>query len=551
MLTMDARLNTLPRRPLRGIMADVEPQPTPADDSAATSRLRSYARQLEDLVDNSTALMYIKDTEGRYLFANRAFTDWLGIPAEDVLGNTNKDLFPPAAAAVYDRNDKVVLATVAPVEVEEPRPGRNTASSDPRWFLSIKFPLLDDDGVPYALGGITTDITDRKRAESEARKAREEAERANRSKDEFLSSMSHELRTPLNAILGFAQLLREQSLADEARAQVEHILRAGQHLLSLVNELLDLSWIQAGSPGMTVETVSATDAIRQALEIIRPLAAKQNIEVASDLHGALHRRIKADPLRLLQVFLNVLGNAVKFNRPDGYVRVSCRLDEPYLRFRITDTGSGLTEIDTGVLFRPFSRGSGAAGVEGSGLGLALSRHLVERMGGRLGLERTAKGEGSTFFIDTLMVPDDESKVDIPTFDSNTTALPQLSSATVLQIEDTYANRALIESVLGAMGDVRLYSASTGESGLAMADELHPDLVLLDLNLPDMSGADVLNLLRTRSADPAHPRPEVIVLSADASPVRIAELRSLGVTDYITKPVDVQRLATAVAKALGG
>lgn len=508
---------------------------------------RVHVQHLRDLVDHATALMYIKDLSGRYVMVNHEFTRRFGIPSEEIVGRTDRDLYPAASAVAYVENDARVLATGASMQTEEPYSEPSGAEDPTRRWVSIKFPLVDQTGSAYALGAISTDITDRKRAEDAVRVARLEAERASRRKDEFLSSMSHELRTPLNAILGFAQMLRMQPLDATSIEQVDHIAQAGLHLLALVNDALDISWIEAGSPGLKLAPVSAIEPLHQALTMIRPLAVARNIEVASDFHGAVDRWVVSDPQRLLQVFLNLLGNAVKFNRPEGLVRVSCRVHSGLLRYRITDTGPGLDAGEVEAVFAPFSRLQGADDIEGSGLGLNLSRRLVEQMGGAVGLEHSAPGEGSTFYVDVPLLASEGSRPTVAeAFDSAVHALPQVGPATIVQIEDTVANRELVEAVVAAMGEVRMHSAPDGRSGLALIEQVRPDLVLLDLNLPDMSGVEVVRQLHQEIDQ--HDL-KVIVLSADATPRRIEQLRTMGIAEYILKPIDVHNLASAISELL--
>ena len=263
-------------------------------DSAREVRvLAETVGRLEDIMDNSAALIYVKDTEGRYTLVNHHFERRFGLRREDVIGRTDREVFPLEAATVYEAHDREVMRTVRALEVEEPATGIEDGS-----WLSVKFPLLDPDGLPYALAGISTDITDRKRAEAEAREAREEAERANEAKSEFLSRMSHELRTPLNAILGFGQLLELERLEADARASVERILRAGHHLLELINEVLDITRIEAGGQTLSLAPIHCCDPLVDALELVRPLAVERGIELASDMHGGLHRYVLADSAAL-------------------------------------------------------------------------------------------------------------------------------------------------------------------------------------------------------------------------------------------------------------
>ncbi|MFJ4029351.1 ATP-binding protein [Paenarthrobacter sp. NPDC089989] len=519
-----------------------------ADRESIEHDLHSTIRQLKDLLDNSAALMYVKDLDGRYLIANHYYARRFGITAESIIGLTDYDLFPKAVADNYSSNDDMVIRTASSIEVEEllaTDRDQSELDEDSRW-LSIKFPLLDDAGKPYALGAISTDITDRKRAERAAREAMHEAERANRSKSEFLSRMSHELRTPLNAILGFAQLLQDLPLSPRAAESASHILDAGKHLLALVNDVLDITWIEAGAPGIASAPVPAIESIHQALELVRPLAAAQDIEIASDLHGALHRYVLADTQRLRQVFINLLGNAVKFNSPQGVVRVWCEAGDGVLRFLVMDTGPGMGEEDVERLFRPFVRLDQSASVEGSGLGLALSRRLVEEMGGSLGIEHTAPGEGSTFYVDMPLAPApvEEPVESVP--ETGAVVATDAAHATILQIEDTYANIRLVENIISGMGGLNLISATSGESGVALARDKTPQLILLDLNLSDMSGVDVVKLLQEDERTKDIP---VIILSADATPARITELRSMRILDYLTKPFDIEHFARTVRQAL--
>ncbi|WP_087874149.1 PAS domain-containing hybrid sensor histidine kinase/response regulator [Arthrobacter globiformis] len=523
------------------LAALVEPESTEHD-------LHSTIRQLKDLLDNSAALMYVKDLEGRYLIANHYYARRVGITAESMVGLTDYDLFPKAVAENYSNNDDLVIRTASSIEVEEllaTDRNQSELDEDSRW-LSIKFPLLDDAGKPYALGAISTDITDRKRAERAAREAMHDAERANRSKSEFLSRMSHELRTPLNAILGFAQLLQDLPLSPRAAESASHILDAGKHLLALVNDVLDITWIDAGAPGIASTPVPAIESIHQALKLIRPLAAAQDIEIASDLHGALHRYVLADTQRLRQVFINLLGNAVKFNNPQGAVRVWCEVVDGALRFLVMDTGPGMSEADVERLFKPFVRLDQSASIEGSGLGLALSRRLVEEMGGVLGIEHTAPGEGSTFYVDMPLAPAPEEDLDTSAPEKDAVVATDATHATILQIEDTYANIRLVENIISGMGGLNLISATSGKCGVALAQDKAPQLILLDLNLSDMSGVEVVKLLQQDQRTKDIP---VIILSADATPTRVAELRSMKILDYLTKPFDIEHFASTVRQAL--
>ncbi|MDX6597337.1 MAG: hypothetical protein QOE87_1224 [Gaiellales bacterium] len=488
--------------------------------------------RLEDIMDNSAALIYVKDIEGRYTLVNQHFERRFGLRREDFIGRTDREVFPLEVARVYEAHDREVMRTGRALEVEEPATGIEDGS-----WLSVKFTLLDPDGRPYALGGISTDITDRKRAEAAARDAREEAERANDAKSEFLSRMSHELRTPLNAILGFGQLLELERLEAEARASVERILRAGHHLLELINEVLDITRIEAGGQALSLAPIHSCDPLVDALELVRPLAIECGVELATDMHGGLHRYVLADAQRCKQVALNLLSNAIKYNRPGGLVRTYFSETVPgHLRLLVVDTGPGLDSEAAARVFLPFERlAADATDVEGTGLGLTLSRSLAEAMGGRVDIAHSAPGEGSTFFFE------------LPLAERPTVAAPErarlvahphtwkLGTARILYVEDNLSNLELVESILSRSPGIELISAMQGSLALELAARHDPAVVLLDLDLPDLSGEEVLRRLKADSRTESIP---VIVLSADATPAQLARMEREGIVAYLTKPLNI-------------
>jgi signal transduction histidine kinase/CheY-like chemotaxis protein len=465
------------------------------------------------------------------------------VSRDDTPDCTDYDFFPPAIAAVYAANDRRVLATGKPMECEEPW-------THGRTWLSLKFPLFDEEGAPYAVGGISTDITDRSRAEAATRQAKDEAERGNRAKSEFLSRMSHELRTPLNAILGFGQLLEMEDLPPSANESIERIVTAGRHLLTLINEVLDISRIEAGAQPTSVEPVHACDPLSVALDLVTPLARERGISIARDFHGGLFESVLADPHRLKLVLLNVITNAVKYNRPDGTVRAAfAKVGEDRLRYLITDTGPGIEPENLEKVFAPFERlGADRTNPEGTGLGLALSRGLVEAMGGTIGIEWTKPGHGSTFFVE---LPLTEQRTTAPeeilrSPPESIEALTVGSPVTVAYIEDNLSNLELVERLFERVGNVTLIPAMQGQLGIELAARHRPQLVLLDLHLPDLDGDEVLRRLRRDERTKHIP---VIVLSADATAARIERLKQDGAAEYLTKPLDVHEFLGAVRRTL--
>lgn len=379
-------------------------------------------------------------------------------------------------------------------------------------------------------------------------RAREAADRANAAKSEFLSRMSHELRTPLNAILGFAQLLGMDQLEARSAQGVQQILRAGKHLLGLINEVLDITRIESGNLRLSPEPVSVPDVLNEAVDLTHPLTAKAGIQLELPARVAdpgLY--VQADHQGLKQVLVNLLANAIKYNRPAGKVAVSYTFTEDHrLCIRVRDTGSGIATDKLGRLFTPFDRlGAEQGSVEGTGLGLALSRRLAEAMGGRLGVESVV-GQGSVFWIELPMVENPVAKMRST---GGLSAIPEVKSTvarTVLYVEDNLSNVQLVEQILGRRPTIQLLVATSGLQGLELMHTRQPDLLLLDLNLPDMDG---LNILQQLKADPRTRAVPVVVISADATPQQAKKLLAAGASAYLTKPLNISDFLRVMDKSL--
>jgi CheY-like chemotaxis protein/anti-sigma regulatory factor (Ser/Thr protein kinase) len=354
--------------------------------------------------------------------------------------------------------------------------------------------------------------------------------------------MSHELRTPLNSVLGFAQLLQLDGVDGEQAQAVGHILRAGQHLLNLIDEVLDITRIESGRLDLVLGPVSVADVVGDAVNLTRPLAEDRGILVSADLRGLPPgTHVQADRQRLLQVLLNLLSNGVKYNHADGAVVISAGADGAEVRLSVADTGPGIAPEDSERVFLPFDRlGAERSGVQGTGVGLALSKHLVEQMGGAIALA-SGPGQGAVFTVSMVRVagPGTVKSAHEP---GRKPAEARGAVLRVLHIEDNLANLELVEQILSRVGAVDLRAAMYGSLGLELAREHRPDLVLLDLHLPDMSGAEVLEHLRA-----AHDTAElpVVVVSADATPDQIRLLHAGGAMAYLTKPIDVHELVRVV------
>ncbi len=393
--------------------------------------------------------------------------------------------------------------------------------------------------------------------------AREEALTANRAKSQFLSSMSHELRTPMNAIMGFGQLLTMEDdppLNISQRENVNEIVKASHHLLELINEVLDLAKIESGRIDLSIERTILSEVLVESLQLIIPLAQKRGIDIGLNYNGVNiaydqlkdgQCAVRADRTRLKQIFLNLLGNAIKYNSENGKVTISCdSTRDAVTRVSISDTGRGLTPEEQTQLFKPFIRiGDQQSEIEGVGIGLVITKKLTELMAGTIGMN-SQKGEGCTFWVE---------------FPSDTSHSPEISPATdgedmpmgknfselgheytILYIEDNPANLRLVTQLLGRRPNIHMWSAHEPLLGLELAAAHNPDLILLDINLPNMNGYDVLKHLQNREDTRNTP---VIAISANAMPGDIEKGLAAGFDDYITKPINVNDLLEAIEKAL--
>ncbi len=518
------------------------------DRRAAAEALRQSEERYRVLIENTHDIITTLDAAGHVTYQSPAFSRVLGYAPDEMNGHHAFELLHP------DDTPQVVAALEAIIA----QPG-STGHAEYRYrHKNGTWRRLDTFGrtllADTADGGLvlnSRDVTARwdaaeklRSASAEAQRARDEAERANVAKSEFLSRMSHELRTPLNSILGFAQLLQTSELSVRSQKGVQHILTAGEHLLTLINEVLDIARIESGRQQLSIEPVRLSTVLQEALGLVRPLAAARGIRLAEAYDPTADGYVRADRQRLVQVLLNLLSNAVKYNRPGGQVLLSSgpgtpcdSPDERRVCVLVEDTGTGIDANRMHELFVPFARlGAERTDVEGTGLGLALSRRLVEAMGGSLVLDRST-ASGSTFRVELAIATDPVDPAAVLAATSEF-AVPQAgASATILYIEDNLANLSLIEQILEARPEWRLVPALQGRLGIDLAREHAPDVVLLDLHLPDIPGEEVLRELR---AAPRTANTPIIVISADATPKTVERLLAAGANAYLTKPLKVRQ-----------
>lgn len=519
----------------------------------AEQELRNSEERYRVVTETARDVTITIDEESNILFVNLAIQKTFGYSVAEVIGQPLNILMPQPQRDRHRAGMEEYIRTGhkrvdwSSVEVQGlHKSGREIP-------LEISFVESFAHGQRVFISTMQ-DITERKQVEA-AHNAMEAAKAANQAKSEFLSRMSHELRTPLNAILGFGQLLQMDVITPEQKESVDYILKGGQHLLNLINEVLDISRIDAGKLAVSMEPVLVRDVLQESLDLVQPLAAHRNIEVNADLAWMDNCYVMADPQRLEQVSLNLLSNAIKYNRGGGVVNVSCselscEADgqnlQARVRIAVQDTGPGISPDNVARLFTPFERlGAEQGEVEGTGLGLALSKHLVEAMGGAIGVE-SAQGVGSTFWVELVTTQRPSQYLHYLATGPLGMLSHSKAARTVLYVEDNISNFRLVDTILKHRPNVTLLPAIQGDIGLTMAEVHHPDLILLDLNLPDMPGDTVLARLKGNPSTAGIP---VVVVSADATPPQVERLMAAGASDYITKPINVIRFLTVLDESL--
>lgn len=517
-----------------------------------------WNKSLLEMMSNSSPLgfLVVDNRTDEILYFNKRFCQIWGIEnLEEQMQRgelKNNDIIPycipmlldiPAFAEsckpLQDENNRIVISDEIPFKND-------------RTIHRYSTQIRGMDDKYYGRFYIFEDVTEEKKAQHELMNARNEAEQANMAKSEFLSRMSHELRTPMNSILGFAQLLEMGELNPGQKKGVNHILKSGRHLLDLINEVLDISRIEAGRLSLSLEPVLLNAVIPEMIDIIRPQATERMIGIELTDSPSNHLFVKSDQQRLKQVLLNLLNNAIKYNRKNGLVRVSVNLGPenrngvPMVRISITDTGMGIAESDLSKLFKPFERiGAEKTETEGTGLGLSVVKKLIEVMNGNLGVESTLN-QGSTFWIELPLI---ESQMQ--NFYKHNPTLPGgtkvVGAGTILYIEDNVSNIDLVEQIISNHREnAQLVTTMHGLQAVKLAIDYQPRLILLDLNLPDIHGSQVLKNLLDEELTRHIP---VVVISADAMPQQLERLKKAGARDYLTKPLEVNEFLRIVDQYL--
>ncbi len=524
------------------------------EKKAVAQELERQHRFVERLTRVMPHVLYVFDLQQkRNVWVNRQVGKMIGYSPDEIAAMgpqlMRATMHPDDLArlpAIFDN-----IAALRDGEVLETEYRLRHRLGEWRWFHSSDTVFSRTaQGEVREIVGTAMDVTQRKLLDSRLAAATAMAEKASLAKSEFLSSMSHELRTPLNAILGFAQLLEYSAPPPTAVQQrsIEQILKGGWHLLELVNEILDLALIESGKLSLALQPVPRDAVLLDCRAMIEPQAEKRGVQLHFTPPARAHH-VDADRTRLMQILINLLSNAVKYNRAGGSVVAYCsESGAGRLRISVEDTGPGLSPAQLARLFEPFNRlGQEANAAEGTGIGLVVSRRLVELMGGAIGVQSTA-GAGSTFWIEmNLSAP---ANADAGLADAAPAPVRSLHSdlgqRTLLCVEDNEANLMLVQDLIACRADIRLLSARDGSSGIAMARARLPDVILMDINLPDISGLEALRVL---AGDPATARIPVIALSANAMAPDVASGLEAGFFDYLTKPVKLDLFMHTINAAL--
>jgi PAS domain S-box-containing protein len=517
-------------------------------------RLRDQQFYTRSLIESNIDALMTTDPLGIISDVNKQMEALTGCTRDELIGAPFKNYFTEPARA--EAAIKLVLNEKKVTNYEltaSARDGKRTVVS----YNATTF--YDRDRVLQGVFAAARDMTERKRFEqaiqesnSELETAKSAAEKANLAKSDFLSSMSHELRSPLNAILGFAQLMESASPAPTVlqSESIAQILQAGWHLLKLINEILDLAVIESGKVSLSAESVSLAEVMSECRAMMEPQAQQHGISMTfphfEDEHPLF---VRADRTRLKQIIINLVSNAIKYNKKDGAVAVDCNVSAPErVRISVADTGAGLSPTKLAQLFQPFNRlGQEASGVTGTGIGLVVTKRLAELMEGVLGVE-SAVGVGSVFWCELISAA--APQLVVQSGETEVSAPPQLPAGTprrtLLYIEDNPANMKLVEQLIARHPGIQLLGAVNGTLGIEMARATQPDVILMDINLPGISGIEALKILRE---DATTARIPVVALSANAMPRDIAMGLELGFYRYLTKPIKVKEFMETLNGAL--
>ncbi len=522
-------------------------------DAASWDRDQTHATAqgfLDTIVENVPTMLFVKDGEtGRFLLANRAAEQALGVPRSELLGKNDADFFPPEQAEFFAAYDRAVMASGKLVTIdEEPL---DTPHNGRRWLQTRKIAVPFQDGQRHLLT-ICEDITDRKASAAALAEALERAEAASVAKSEFLANMSHEIRTPLNGIIGMADVLSRTPLDDNQRDMMRVILNSGRTLNVLLSDILDLSKIEAGGLELADEPLDLREAVTAAVAVFEAVAQDKGIGFALDFAEGFQDHVRGDALRIRQVVANLTSNAIKFTS-EGEVRIAAatRADDDgrtILTVTVADSGDGFDAEVGERLFERFKQADGSVTrkVGGTGLGLPIARQLARGMGGDVTWSAVL-GEGAVFTFEARLTPA-PAVVGAPAAkDSASVALPDSRRLRVLLAEDHPTNQRVVMLMLAPLAEVTI--AGDGQAAVQAFKQDEFDVVLMDTQMPVMDGLEATAAIRRHEAALRRPRTPVISLTANAMPHQVQACLAAGADLHVAKPITMDGLYAALSAAL--
>lgn len=507
-------------------------------DRANVLSVARYELERQQQAIDAHAIVSVADLHGNIVYANEKFCQVSGYSSKELIGQNHRIVKSGEHPAEFYAD---MWHTISGGDIWQGEVCNRSKSGELYWVETSIIPFVDAEGLPYQYISIRTDITHVKASELAMAAAKEAAEAGSRSKSEFLASMSHELRTPLNAILGFSQLFSmDNTLPQATRDNAKLIEHAGEHLLSLVNDLIDLARIESNKIELSLECVEVASVVHDSLDMVKSMAFNKDIKLELKQCDVTNICVKADFNRLRQSLINLLTNAIKYNEPQGTVSIACDVFADKMRIAVTDNGKGIASDKQARVFNSFDRlGAECSEVEGTGIGLVITRRMMEAMGG--GVDFTSvEGHGSTFWLELPLAQKVESEPNASLAQLNKELVVPESNAlsgkhVVLYIEDNPMNMRLMQQVFKAREGWELCGAVNAETGLELVRTNKPDVILLDINLPGMNGYQALALLK---ADAETMHIPVVALSANAMKGDRERGIQAGFVDYLTKPLDI-------------
>jgi PAS domain S-box-containing protein len=528
--------------PEPAVIAAIRDVTAQRDVEAIAVENESRLRQVTESVDIVFGLLELNPF--RYLYVSSGIKALTGRESEDL--DLSRDLL--GSVMIHPDDRERILAQRALVRNGQVVDGQYRifdAAGRERWVRVVITPVPNQTGPVARSVIVIQDITERVQASEALQNAEAAARTANEAKNQFLSRMSHELRTPLNAVLGFGQLLQRRLEDTEYSEAIRHIVKGGRHLLDLINDVLDIARIESGDMSISTESVAVDEVVAETIDLMHPLGLDAGVTLHT-LAGDSQVHVHADRQRLRQILLNLLSNAIKYNHTGGEVWVGWQRFEGLVAVTIRDNGQGIAPEHLDRLFTPFDRlGAEASGVEGTGIGLALTRALTEMMGGGITVE-SAVGRGSTFTLSLVTAPSENAQLSVVgAMEAGAAGDAVEAQATLLYIEDNAPNVRVVEELLKLRPKWKLIHAATGSLGIELAVSQRPDLILLDLHLPDLSGREVLTeLKRRRELSDV----DVIILTADAHAGLSRQFALAGAAGYLTKPFDIDDVLASLDSA---